>query len=522
MTHLSHVASGIFDEDIPSLADLVRFLIRHWWVLGSCALAGGLAVSLAVAFLLPEKYEASATLVVVPPRFSSSLKPEALTVQGYQRLLESDAVIGETVRRLIEQGVIEEGKGLSLGEQLSSRIFVSRLSEATSLAPVIEAQGKSRDPEEAAIIANTWSAVFLDRLNDLMTGSLLPSLDFINQHYEQQLAEVEGLEKERLALADDFAQRHLELMRKWDGRIEALKARLQDETVSFRRETESRVAEQQAETRRVMLDLAREEGLTPGAGTGPGAGEAARPAELQELLLQILSLRTDLAQTSPVLVLEKSITDDALWMSLLSDGQRQVPSSAATLGLRSQEVNPLHGQLALRLSEVETRLQALAGGAGGRRALEGGLGQLEMKQLERSSELSSLQVERMAGLDGLRRRAATAVDEMERQRQRELDDLERQRVTAIAQKDRKLSYSKSLFDELAKNYNQASLAREGEEFEDVRLASRAVPPRSPIRPRLVLKSAVGILVGAFLGLLLAVVREVEDWGSRREVAGSEA
>jgi len=145
-----------------------------------------------------------------------------------------------------------------------------------------------------------------------------------------------------------------------------------------------------------------------------------------------------------------------------------------------------------------------------------------MKQLERSSELSSLQVERMAGLDGLRRRAATAVDEMERQRQRELDDLERQRVTAIAQKDRKLSYSKSLFDELAKNYNQASLAREGEEFEDVRLASRAVPPRSPIRPRLVLKSAVGILVGAFLGLLLAVVREVEDWGSRREVAGSEA
>jgi len=521
MTRSSRNSGGIFDEDIPNLADLVRFLVRHWWVLASLTVAGGLVVFLAVAFILPERYEASATLVVVPPRFSSNLKPEALTVQGYQRLLESDAVIGETVRRLIEQGVLEEGKGLSLGEQLSSRIFVSRFSEATSLAPVIEAQGRSRDPDKAAVIANTWSAVFLDRLNDLMTGSLLPSLDFINERYAHQTEEVESLEQERVALADDFQRRYSELMSSWDGRLEALKARLQDESVAYRQETGRLVAEQQAETRTVMQDLAGEVGLILKPETELAGAESPRNA-VQDTLLQVLSLRTHLAQTSPVLILEKSISDDALWMTLTSDGRGTVPAAVATLGLRTQEANPLHGELSLRISELESRLQTLADGADDWTGVEDRLSRLETMQRERSRGLSGLQVERAAGLDGIRRRAATAVEEMERQRKRELDDLERQRGTAIAKIDRKLSYSKSLFDELAQNHNQASLAREDEEFVDVRLASRAVPPRSPIRPRLILKSIIGVLVGAFLGLLLAVIREVEDWGGRGREVESDA
>ena len=47
------------------------------------ALAAGLVTALVVLVFVPRSYEASATLVVVPPKFSSELRPATLTVQGY-------------------------------------------------------------------------------------------------------------------------------------------------------------------------------------------------------------------------------------------------------------------------------------------------------------------------------------------------------------------------------------------------------------------------------------------------------
>lgn len=508
---------GIFDEDVPSLADLVRFFARQWWVMAGCALAVGLAVFGFFAFVLPDHYEASATLVVVPPRFSSDLKPEALTVQGYQRLLESDAVIGETVRRLIEQGVLHEGQGLTLGEQLSSRIFVSRRSEATSLAPVIEAQGRSRDPDVAATIANTWSEVFLDRLGALISGSVLPSLEFINERYTVQLKEVEGLEQQHVAVADDFDSRYGELMRRWDGKIEDLKALWEGKAVAYRQETEAKTAAYQAQTRTVFQDLVRQQGTTE-----LDQVEAPETTGVHEILQQVITLRTHLAQTSPVVVLEKSISDDALWLSLAANVDEGPLPSGSDFGLRTQESNPLYSELSLRLSEAETRLDSRVGNSEVRLRIASLLSRLEALQRERSSGLSGLRLERAAGLAEIRRRAEMALDDAERQRTREANDLERRRAAALAELNRELEHAKSLFDELASNYNQATLARESQDLEDVRLGSPAVPPLSPVPPRLMLKSLVGFLTGAFLGLLLAVMREVEGWGPQTSGGGEAA
>ena len=89
-----------------SFADIVAFFQRHWRLIFGTAFAAGLLTALVVILFVPRKYEAAATLIIVPPKFASDLKPSTLTVQGYQQLLESDAVIAEARQRLIAGGVL--------------------------------------------------------------------------------------------------------------------------------------------------------------------------------------------------------------------------------------------------------------------------------------------------------------------------------------------------------------------------------------------------------------------------------
>ena len=84
--------------------EIVRFLARHWaLILVPAAAAANLTVVIAY-HAVPAEYEASAVLIIVEPRFASELKPPVLSVQAYQNLLESDAILAEARRRLQAQG----------------------------------------------------------------------------------------------------------------------------------------------------------------------------------------------------------------------------------------------------------------------------------------------------------------------------------------------------------------------------------------------------------------------------------
>src|SRR5262249_26032146 len=116
-------SSGETDEF--NFVQVVRFFLRHWRLIAGLALATGFTAALYMASSVPHTYEASATLVIVSPSFSSKLKPPTLTVQGYQKLLESDAVLAETKKRLLQQRVLAAGDTLRLHGNVETRIFVS-------------------------------------------------------------------------------------------------------------------------------------------------------------------------------------------------------------------------------------------------------------------------------------------------------------------------------------------------------------------------------------------------------------
>lgn len=510
------------NDEFVGVADVIRFFRRRWVSVFGTALAFAVGVAVVLAVVRPAEYEASAALVVVPPRFASELRPATLSVQGYQRMLESDAVIGETIRRLTAAGILAERKTLRLGDQLESRIFVSRRAEETPLAPIIEAVARARTGDKAAAIANTWVEVFLEKSRDLVIGSIAPTLTFIESQYAREKAELDRLAEEKIHAATDFQLRTDDAVLRWDQRLDAATTDWDRKLVDYKQQSEDLIAATQTETRKAMEAFAAAHGLSLSAadgGAGPGgardplAGSDPR-GDVERALLQVVTLRIQLAQTPQFLVLEKAITDDALWQSVtLSQSKLFELQSLAGRSLLTQEINPVFGELALRLSRVETDIVSLTTGGDDRRWVAEITAGLEKLQRERSADLAKLLAQRAVAFDESQRGKQLALEALSQKKEQELASLDRERDMRLQQIDRDLEHKRALFNELAANYNQATLARAEQNLADVRLGSPAVPAIEPLRPRLALKTTMALILGLFIGIVVGLVRDVGDGGA---------
>jgi len=469
-----------FPEPRPldaSLAEVLRFLRRNLVLVLCCAVFAGTMTALALLFLVAPSYEAAATLVVAPPTFKSELKPPALSVQGYQRILESDAVIAETHQHLVDDGVLESGGDLRLGRDLKTRIFVSRRAEETALAPVIEAVGYGRSADRAAAIANTWSRVFLERSRSLLIDNVTPTLKLIEDQYHAEREKLQALNQEWRKTATEYQERVDALATTWDKKL-----------VDARKETEDLVAGYHTDTRRALQALVDERRVTD------QVDDPELSKNLQRTILKILSLRILLAQAPRFLVLEKAVSDDVLWQAI-AFSRTQGFDLSPVLGQRlvTQEANPIHDDLVLRLNDVELELEDLSPPD-----------QQEIQAL--SGELETAQIERQAGLAKLIAGRDLAVDTLKKQRRRELEALQQERNIALATLDQDIQNQQDLYTKLASSFNEVTLARASNGSQDVRLGTPAVAPSAPER-RVLFKTVVAAAMGALVGLLLALVRE---------------
>jgi uncharacterized protein involved in exopolysaccharide biosynthesis len=502
-------------ERVLDLAEVLRFFRRHGLLVFGVAAAAAAITIVAVLWVLPPTYEASATLLVVPPTFASQLKPPALSVQGYQRLLESDVVIAETNRRLIQQGVLEEDQALAIGEQLQTRIFVSRRAEETSLAPVIEATAFASKPEEAAAVANAWVEAFLAHSRQLVAGSTLPTIEFIEDQYHTHDERLKKLGEDRAAQANDYQERLDRVQGEWERRLDEASRDWNQQLVDLKKGTEDGIAGYQTETRQVIDSFAAARGVPAGQAADPAAAPAAPgdaplvvSDDLAAKLRQLVTLRVQLAQTPQFLLVEKAVSDDALWQAMalsqsaLFDLQQVVGRS-----LLSQEVNPVHNDLALRLADLELQIESgvVVGGASVGVLVAG----LEKLQRERSAGLAKLLADRGIDLDARQREKVLDLDQLRRQQDQATSVLQRERDLVLDRLDREITHERVIFDELAKNYNQATLARAEQDLGDVRLGSPAEPALQPTSRQLGLKAGLAALLGAVAGAFIAMGRDVE-------------
>ncbi len=504
----SRIPAGTSDE--LNFADIVAFFRRSWRLIFGLAFFAGLATAVVLLFAVERKYEAAATLVIVPPRFSSELKPQTLTVQSYQTILESDAVVAEAKKRLVDKGVLAADRPLRVGKELETRIFVSRRAEETTLAPMLQAVARGKTGAQAATIANTWAGVFLERTRDLVAGTTSSTVKFIDQQYPQVRDSLAKLEDQRVAEADALARRANEVAASWGGRI-----------TTFKGETASLLADYQARTRTLIEEFSAQHNTDSRKGqlaalrkaySALQEEQARVTSQLQLKQLQLDAARKQLAETPPLLTLQKAITDDALWRTV-GDAKAADPDWKVLQqrSLATQEVNPVYTSLSNKVAEIEMDVNAMVPRsvalAKDLERIDGEMNALDGRVRGDDAELDKLTREREAGLTKLTEERANQLAELGRARDVALDAVKRETETHLGQMDREIGQERDLFSQLAKNYNQALLAKGEQGMEDVRLGAPAVAPEQAQARGRAVKSLLAAIVGGLLGIGIALVRE---------------
>jgi uncharacterized protein involved in exopolysaccharide biosynthesis len=493
-----------------TFADIVRFFGRNWRLIFGLPALAGLGTALVLLLLGSNEYEASATLYIVPPRVSAESKPATLTVQSYQEILGSGAVIVEAKKRLVERGLFPAGRPLRLGEELETRISVSRRAEGAAPIPVLQAVARGETGERAAAIANTWAEVFLERTRELVAGTTSSTEKFIAEQYLQTRDNLAKMEDARVPEASALQKQLNEAATRWGDRITTFKAETSFLTATFHAETRRLVEEfygqRSFDNRKAQLAALRQ-------AYGELQEEQARVASLLQLKqLQLNAARKQLAETPQFLTLQKTITDDALWRSLADSKSGTADWKAMQQrSLATQEVNPVFTSLNAKLAEIEMDVNTMVPRA---TALTTDLGRIsaEMKVVEgdvrmNDAELEKLTRERDAGLQVLTEERANKLSQLTRGQDEELDGLRRGMETRLGQISRNIDQQRDLFTQLAKSYNQALLAKGEQGIEDVRLGAPAVAPEQPQPRGLLTKSLLGAILGGLLGLGAALVRE---------------
>ncbi len=496
-------------EDV-TLADVTLFLNRYKWLILGAGVAAGLLTLALLLVLVPRTYNASATLIVVPSKFASDLKPQTLTVQGYQKLLESDAVVAETKRRLVEAGDIEASTDLRVGHNLHTTIFVSRRSEETELAPMIQVDARFASPQLAAKVTNTWAQVFLERVHDVIGGTTTATVELIDRQYPQAKQLLTDLEQGRVKDENAFQKRYDDAETKWDRQITQHKNETSQMVASFlaesRRLREEFQGDHNLDTRAAQVDALR-------SAYHDLQNEQARvESELDQKKLQLEAARKQLEGTPQYLTLKKAITDDALWEAVAS-ARKDGPTldDLRDKALTTQEINPVHTDLSSQVASIEMELNALLPRA---KQLSTRLDTMadELKTLDSAlraddATFEKLNRERDAGLEVLQEERDLQLTILERQKKQELDAIDRERTTRIAQLTRGIDQQQKLFNELAENYNEATLAKAEQNVEDVRLGAPAVAPERAVSRHAGEAILAGAVLGCFLGAVLGIARD---------------
>lgn len=495
-----------------SFADTVAFLSRNAVLIAAVALGCAVVTALVVILFVPRHWEASATLVVVPPKFSSELKPGTLTIQAYQALLESDAVVSEAKSRLVAEKVLAPSDHFRVGHELFTRIFVSRRAEETTLAPMLQAIAQGESPQQAETMANTWVQVFLQRAQGLMAGTTSLTVQFIDQQYPEARDRLTGLENQRVAATDAFQKRYDEAALRWSSKLTGYGMETADRIAKFKGETqallEKFMGDRSLEVRRAQLKSLRDTYSTL------QAEQAQVTSLLQQKQLQLQAAKAQIAQTQPYLTLHKAITDQALWDAVTArPGAEPDWKALKDHVLVSQEENPVYTEIATRATKLEMEVNALDPRAA---QLSTELDELatRMKGLDsgvRTDEasLEALKEQRKAGLENLQAEREDGLAALKRQQAQELDAIQRERDARLGQLGRDVDQQSKLYSELAKNYNQAVLAKAQQDVEDVRLAAPAVAPESPMARGGLFKALMALILGGLAGGLIGYVREVK-------------
>ena len=303
----------------------IEVLLRHWkWIAGLAVLAA--VVAFVVSSLLPATYEASAVVLVTKPRYQLQFDTRFTTddappaYKAFPILATSDAVLQQVVDSYTPSTAAEiEHWNLETLKEM-----VSASSEGDPSLVLLKV--KSRSPDDAAAIANTWANVLTTTGNELYGGKRRDLLFF-----QEQMAEA----KEAL---DDAEAALIEFQARDQSSI------LEAQLGSARQTQASYLASQ----RKILLIKEDIQALQAQLSEQPADQEASLADSLTALLLQIKAFN---AQSGTPIQLQIQ-SGEALSTKSTAEQMAFLKNLLTTLEAQSAEV-------AERLTELEPQILAL-------------------------------------------------------------------------------------------------------------------------------------------------------------------
>ena len=223
-------------------ADLLVGIWKWRWIIGAITIAGGLA-GFGIVKMTPTTYEATATLLIQPPQFSSELTPAALSVDAYRTLLNADYTLGQVREALVEEGMVPQNIAvLQLRGMVSTTIPQAKGLRFQQNLPMIQITAGANTPEQPQGIANSYARVFVQMSREITTRGQERALQLIESRHPTSKKRLDEASVKLKRRQDDHAEALQELQRRWNDRISG-----------FKTETAVLVAAHQKETNQLLL-----------------------------------------------------------------------------------------------------------------------------------------------------------------------------------------------------------------------------------------------------------------------------
>ena len=197
--------------------DLREYILLIWekkFILIGIVIAAMIAAIIFTNVTSDPKYEASSTLLIMPPMYTTSIEVGSLPIDTYGELARTSQMRNKIIKELdlrnedgelINQSVLEN----RMEFEIAGRDQVEREGEMVE-APLIRLNAIHEEPEIAAEIANTWADFFMEDTREVRRAETTEISSLIESRFEDTR---ERLADAREELKDFLADTRLNELR---------------------------------------------------------------------------------------------------------------------------------------------------------------------------------------------------------------------------------------------------------------------------------------------------------------------
>ncbi|AZR73918.1 hypothetical protein BBF96_11260 [Anoxybacter fermentans] len=393
-----------YDEYEIDLKKLIKVVWNGKWFIIGLFIVAVLVAGFYSVFMLEPQYEARATLLILPPKYTTSLQVSTLPVETYKNLLLTDYIKA----RIIEELDLKHDNGEPFHpSDLEGMMSVTVQGQyevddnnREIYVPVLILKVKGTDPKLISDIANAWANNFMEISKQIRKSEVQEVSTVIQSQFEvtkSKLTQVKEelrkfKEKARLDLAKAELDIKMERLSEYTDMLVNLKTQLGSEKAKYQ-QLQKTLAGMEKEGRWLgdlstsmeggkypILEKARENYLNIQQALLTYQKEhdldllqqkiavesdklksyqqkvLSLEATLKEKQIEIEKLKSLLEKEPERWVLKKAITEDAFWQSLLS---MEEIKALQDLQLSNEIVNPIYQKLKNKLADDEVLVQSI-------------------------------------------------------------------------------------------------------------------------------------------------------------------